>query len=66
VKSRYHQPSDEIDASWKLDGAVEDLRLEARVLLRIANATALPTWRPGDEFEAARLSARKALAAPTK
>jgi Zn-dependent M28 family amino/carboxypeptidase len=61
VKSRYHQPSDELDASWKLDGAIEDLRLEGRSLLRVANGSTLPTWRAGDEFEAARKKAREEL-----
>jgi len=27
--------------------------------LRLANAPALPTWTPGDEFEAARKSASR-------
>jgi Zn-dependent M28 family amino/carboxypeptidase len=61
VKLRYHQPSDELDATWKLDGAVEDLRLEVRAILRIANGSALPVWRAGDEFEAARVNARRQL-----
>jgi hypothetical protein len=61
VRCCYHQPSDQFDASWKLDGAVEDLRLESTVLLRIANDPQLPRWRPGDEFEAARKRALEAL-----
>jgi Zn-dependent M28 family amino/carboxypeptidase len=54
VKVRYHQPSDQIDASWNLDGAVDDLRLITIAVLRVADAPAAPTWKPGDEFEAAR------------
>jgi Zn-dependent M28 family amino/carboxypeptidase len=50
----YHQPSDEVRASWDYSGAVEDCRLLFDVGLRAANAAAMPTWRPGDEFEAAR------------
>lgn len=61
IKSRYHQPSDQIDASWSLDGAIEDLRLEAAALLRVANDPAMPTWRAGDEFEAARKRALESL-----
>jgi Zn-dependent M28 family amino/carboxypeptidase len=53
-QKRYHQPSDQIDASWNLDGAVDDARLLAVVGLRIADAPGLPAWRSGDEFEAAR------------
>jgi hypothetical protein len=57
-KRHYHQPSDQYDGSWDLAGAVEDADLLVRVGLRIANDPRLPTWKPGDEFEAAR---RKAL-----
>jgi hypothetical protein len=55
----YHQPSDEYDGRWDLSGAVEDLKLLLVAGLRVANAPALPAWKPGDEFEAAR---KKALA----
>lgn len=54
---RYHQPSDEYDGSWDLSGAVDDLQLLLVAGLRIADATALPRWEPGDEFEAARKAA---------
>src|SRR5262249_12617219 len=54
VAKHYHQPSDQIDSSWSFDGALDDTRLLLVVGLRIANAAAMPTWRPGDEFEAAR------------
>ena len=43
-----------MDASWNLEGAVDDVRLLTVVGLRVANGAALPGWRPGDEFEAAR------------
>lgn len=54
TKERYHQPSDQIDESWNLDGAVDDVQLMAVTLLRIADAATMPAWRKGDEFEAAR------------
>ena len=57
---RYHQPSDQIDATWNLDGAVEDVQLMTVALMRIADAPKLPEWRHGDEFEAARLRALSA------
>ena len=53
----YHQPSDELQPDWQLDGMVEDTRLGFDVGLSIANADALPTWVAGDEFEAARRTA---------
>lgn len=48
--SRYHQPSDEYDPRWDWSGAVEDAELLLESALAIANADALPAWRPGDEF----------------
>ena len=51
----YHQPTDEYDPSWNLDGMVDDALLGYWTGLAIANADEMPTWVPGDEFEAARL-----------
>jgi Zn-dependent M28 family amino/carboxypeptidase len=59
TKERYHQPSDQIDATWDLDGAVDDVQLMTVALLRLADAPKMPEWRHGDEFEAAR---KRALA----
>jgi Zn-dependent M28 family amino/carboxypeptidase len=50
----YHQPSDEIRPDWDLSGAVEDARFFFYLGIKAANADAMPAWRPGDEFEAAR------------
>ena len=61
IRERYHQPSDQLDATWNLDGAVEDVQLMAVALLRVADAPRMPSWKPGDEFEAAR---KKALGTP--
>jgi Zn-dependent M28 family amino/carboxypeptidase len=55
----YHQPSDEL-GDWEFAGAVEDAQLMFWLGVKVANASSMPTWRAGDEFEAAR---RKALAA---
>jgi Zn-dependent M28 family amino/carboxypeptidase len=55
----YHQVSDELRPEWDFSGAVEDAQLLFYLGVKVANATALPAWRPGDEFEAAR---KKALA----
>ncbi|MGI9238008.1 MAG: M28 family peptidase [Woeseiaceae bacterium] len=57
----YHQPSDEYDPSWNLDGMIDDALLGFWTGLAIANADEAPTWVPGDEFEAARLEALGAL-----
>jgi Zn-dependent M28 family amino/carboxypeptidase len=57
----YHQPTDEYDPSWTFDGMVDDALLGYWTGLAIANADEMPTWSPGDEFEAARIEALKAL-----
>jgi hypothetical protein len=51
--------TDEYHGDWDLSGAVQDARLQLVVGLRIANATALPQWTPGDEFEKARKTAAR-------
>ena len=51
----YHQPSDEYDPNWNLDGMVDDAKLGYWTGLAIANADQMPTWNAGDEFEAVRL-----------
>jgi len=60
---RYHQPSDQIDATWNLDGAVDDVQLMTVALLRVADAPKMPEWHKGDEFEAARARAKAAVGA---
>ena len=57
---RYHQPGDKLDDTWNFDGMVEDAQLGFYSGWLIAQAETMPTWNPGDEFEAAR---KKALAA---
>jgi len=57
----YHQPSDEIDASWNFEGTVEDARVGFLCGASVATTEALPQWNPGDEFEAARQSALQAV-----
>lgn len=59
-RDRYHQPADELTADWNLGGLVDDARFGFLAGLLIANDDELPAWRPGDEFEAARLEALRA------
>jgi Zn-dependent M28 family amino/carboxypeptidase len=56
----YHQPSDQIDDTWVFDGMIEDAMIGFEAGWLVAQADEMPTWNPGDEFEAAR---KKALAA---
>ena len=60
-KQHYHQPSDQFDPAWDFAGAVEDGQLLLLTGLRVANDRRLPSWKPGDEFEAARKKAVEAL-----
>jgi Zn-dependent M28 family amino/carboxypeptidase len=50
----YHQPSDEYQDSWDFAGLVELARFGMLVGEDAANQAGLPTWKPGDEFRAAR------------
>ncbi len=58
---QYHQQGDQIEPTWNYDGMLEDLQLSFYMGLDVANADAMPTWKPGDEFEAARKTAIEAL-----
>jgi Zn-dependent M28 family amino/carboxypeptidase len=60
---KYHQPSDRLDGTWSFDGMIQDAQLDMMSGWLIAQAQAMPTWKPGDEFEAARKRALAALAA---
>lgn len=58
----YHQACDAWDATWNLDGAVQDIDVMLRIGSDLANGTRWPEWKPGSEFKAIRdksASARK-------
>ena len=61
---KYHQPSDRLDDSWNFDGMIEDAQLALLSAWLVAQADALPAWKPGDEFEAARKRALAAVGSP--
>ncbi len=50
----YHQPGDEVKPDWDLRGTAEDAQLMLVVGYRVANAAAIPQWKPGNEFKAKR------------
>ncbi|WP_242101876.1 M28 family metallopeptidase [Lysobacter sp. M2-1] len=53
--NRYHKPGDEYDpATWKLDGAIDDLAAVYDVGLQIANGDTWPNWYKDNAFRAAR------------
>jgi Zn-dependent M28 family amino/carboxypeptidase len=53
----YHQPSDELDDTWVFDGMIDDALIGFGAGWLVAQADEMPTWNPGDEFEAARKKA---------
>ncbi|MFQ5351028.1 MAG: M28 family peptidase [Thermoanaerobaculia bacterium] len=57
----YHQPSDELTDEWDFTGMVDDARLALECGLAVTKSDELPAWKPGDEFEAARLEALATL-----
>src|SRR6266567_253714 len=54
VAKHYHQPSDEVDPTWDLSGAVQDVQLLFEVGYQAANADKLPEWKAGSEFKSKR------------
>jgi Zn-dependent M28 family amino/carboxypeptidase len=56
---QYHKPSDEYSPSWNLAGAAQDVLLLFNVGQRLANETAWPNWRTGNEFRGKRDSMMK-------
>jgi Zn-dependent M28 family amino/carboxypeptidase len=51
---RYHQPSDEFDETWDWSSVERLSRLGLTLGVNAANAPRAFTWKPGDEFLAAR------------
>lgn len=50
--------ADKLDGTWNFDGMIQDAQLDFMAGWLVAQADAMPTWKPGDEFEGAR---RRAL-----
>ncbi|MGH7620304.1 MAG: M28 family metallopeptidase, partial [Gemmatimonadaceae bacterium] len=50
----YHQPSDEVKPDWDFSGAEDDTRVLFKVGMGVAQADAIPQWKPGAEFKAKR------------
>jgi Zn-dependent M28 family amino/carboxypeptidase len=57
IASHYHQPTDDFDPTWNLDGMVEDACFSFAVGYALAQSAEMPTWTPGDEFESVRVRA---------
>ncbi|WP_429378719.1 M28 family metallopeptidase [Mucilaginibacter sp. UYCu711] len=50
----YHQPSDEYDKSWTLEGGLEDVKLIFQIGKRLAFESTFPQWKDGSEFKKLR------------
>ena len=61
--NNYHQPSDELTDDWVFDGMVADTRFGLLATWLVAQADEMQSWKPGDEFAAARAAALESLAA---
>jgi len=51
---RYHQPADEFDPNWNLEGAAQDGELMLDLGRKLANSTEWPAWKEGSEFKQTR------------
>ncbi len=52
--NRYHQPADEFDPNWNLEGVAQDGELMLELGRKLANSTAWPAWKEGSEFKQKR------------
>jgi Zn-dependent M28 family amino/carboxypeptidase len=55
---RYHRPADKYANDWSFSGMAEYCRFGLLIGSNVAEDRAIPTWRPGDEFLAAREKSR--------
>lgn len=56
---RYHQVSDEYDASWDLAGMLQQAQFTLNLGYAVANAKDMPKWKKGEAFGAARAQKAK-------
>ena len=56
---RYHQVTDEYDASWDLSGMTQQAQFTLNLGQAVANAPKMPAWKTGDAFGKAREAAAK-------
>ena len=59
VAKHYHQPSDEVDLTWDLSGAVQDIQLLFEVGYEVANGDKFPEWKAASEFKSKRDAMKK-------
>lgn len=54
IATRYHKPSDRYDPAFDFVAAKRETELQFALGWIVAQAPAMPAWKPGDEFEAVR------------
>ncbi|WP_374573456.1 M28 family metallopeptidase [Phenylobacterium sp.] len=54
VTNRYHQPADQFDDTWNLEGMAQDGDLMFELGDKLANSDEWPVWKDGSEFKAER------------
>jgi hypothetical protein len=52
----YHQPSDNFDPEWMMEGTLQQARVAFRMAYQLANTNTWPQWVEGSEFESIRKS----------
>ena len=50
-QQRYHQPSDEYQATFRYDGMAQQVRVTIQTAWAVANNRELPRWLPSSEFQ---------------
>jgi Zn-dependent M28 family amino/carboxypeptidase len=50
----YHQPSDNFDPEWVMEGTLQQARVAFRMAYKLANTNTWPQWVEGSEFESTR------------
>jgi Zn-dependent M28 family amino/carboxypeptidase len=54
LENDYHKVTDEVKPDWTMEGAAQAAEFLLRIGLRVADAPAIPEWKPGTEFKARR------------
>ncbi|MFN8011724.1 MAG: M28 family peptidase [Holophagaceae bacterium] len=53
-KQRYHQVTDEFDPAWDFEAMARQAQFTLNLGLKVADAPAMPAWKPGEAFARAR------------
>ncbi len=57
-RAKYHQVGDEYDPTWDLSGMVQQAQFTLNLGRAVADAPKMPTWKAGDPFGKARITAK--------